>query len=363
MLKNNDFPVATHSYFKASNLHEEYLKFISSSDYIPNFDYPNRFNEKIILSRLSDVGLNSPERKSLECALAGSRLQTDVSQLENFRKANEALFGLPNELYAKAILSRMLESALATKNVYFDEIIEMIGVVPKPCVQLEPSKETFAKYKDFFNKYREVSTNHSHDTFSAIQQELAKSMLNDTDWTVESIDGHSAALTSHKTKKILIGKLYSPRTRLASERIAVHEVYGHALRGPQLSIAESEGFALVLEQLLSSRFKLRRSYRYLAASLGWGYFGQPMNFRQVYEVIWRVMIISSRYSEENAKKHAFNECYRVFRGGRPDLAGAIYLKDITYLQANIDVWNMLMFKDFSYNEFIDIIEGRLTILK
>ena len=363
MAQKKEFPVATHSYFRASNLNEEYLEFVSSSDYIPKFNYPNRFNESIILARLSEVEQDSPERKSLECALAGSRLQSDDSELENFRATNEILFGLPNESYAAAILSRMLESVSDSENIYYDEIVKMIGDIPKSNVQLEPSPEVFEKYKAYFNQYRQALTEHNSDVLSVIQHELSKSVLNDRGWVVELTDNHSPAFTSHKTKKIRIGKFYSPRTRLASERIAVHEVYGHALRGPQATIAESEGFALVLEQLLGDRFKLRRSYRYLAASLGWGCFGQPMNFRQVYEVIWRVMIISSKYSEQDAKKHAFNECYRVFRGGRPDLAGAVYLKDITYLQANIDMWNVLMLKNFSYNEFIDIIEGRLAILK
>lgn len=153
-----------------------------------------------------------------------------------------------------------------------------------------------------------------------------------------------------------------PRTHSAAVRIAVHEVYGHALRGHQDSITESEGFASLLEQLVGDKFVFRRSYRYLAAALGWGVFGTPMTFRQVYEIIWRTMVITGTYSLQEAQMYAFDECTRVFRGGVPSLPGAIYLKDSTYFDANIRMWRNLKEHPLQYNEFVDVIEGRRRIL-
>jgi len=178
---------------------------------------------------------------------------------------------------------------------------------------------------------------------------------------VQVIKGCSHARIYHHTKKIKIGEDYKPRKVMAVGRIVAHEIYGHALRGPSKSLSESEGFALAIEQLTGSRFKFRRAYRYLAASLGWGVFGKPMNFREVFEIIWRLMFISSGYSENKSKEHAFDECCRVFRGGRPDIAGAVYLKDTIYFDANIKVWNFLDAKKLDYEKFVDIIEGRSTI--
>ena len=148
---------------------------------------------------------------------------------------------------------------------------------------------------------------------------------------------------------------------MAAERIAVHEVYGHALRGRQESMVESEGFAVVLEQLISCDYKPRRTYRYLAASLGWGVLGNPMTFREVFEVLWRLMIISSKYDEKNAKEYAFGECYRVFRGGSPEVPGAVYLKDLVYFDANQKIWQALSTQKIDYDDFVNILEGRKVI--
>ncbi len=362
-MKKAKFPVATHSYFKASNINEEFIKFVASSDYEPKFTYVKKLNEATIMERLSEFEPDTLEYSTLECALSGARLQTDDSELSNFGLINKKLFGTPNELYAKSVVCRMIKAQTVLNGNYLEELSKLLGKIEESEIHLGPSAYVFNKYKEYFDLYRSVALSHDHDVSSAIMRELDMSGLSKNGWVLKIVEGDSHAVTCQKTKTIKIGKEYMPRTRRASERIAVHEVYSHALRGPQDSIAESEGFALVLEQLLGKEFKLRRSYRYLAASLAVGCFGKEMTFRQVYEIIWRLMIISSRYNEEKAKKCAFDECYRVFRGGRPDIPGAVYLKDITYLQSNIDMWNMLMLRDFSYNEFVDIIEGRRTILK
>jgi hypothetical protein len=118
----------------------------------------------------------------------------------------------------------------------------------------------------------------------------------------------------------------------------------------------------MIEQLLDHRFKFRRAYRYLGAALGWGSAGGPRTFREVYEILWRLMVIASRYNEENAKSYAFDECVRVFRGGRPDIAGMVFLKDAIYFAANIAVWQRLQSEPLAYNEFVDVIEGRRKVL-
>jgi hypothetical protein len=90
--------------------------------------------------------------------------------------------------------------------------------------------------------------------------------------------------------------------------------------------------------------------------------GTPMTFREVYEILWRAMVIGSSYPVEDAKSHAFDECYRAFRGGRPDIAGAVYLKDSIYFRANLIMWSILEDADIGYDKFVDIIEGRMELL-
>ncbi len=361
MAKKYNFPVATHSYFRALNIKEERAKFLASSDYLPKFDYPKRLSLDRISCNIEKVVGDSTESQSLECALIAANLQIDERYLLQFRKINEKLFGLPDKSHAENILSRMMSSDASKPSLYRSEVMAILGDIQKPHYQLGPDKETFSTYREYFIAYRKDSDKKDRNIFNAIKSGLINSGLSQKGWDIELVDGDSHARTCHHSKRIKIGKDYNPRKLMAFDRIVAHEVYGHALRGPQGSLAESEGFALVLEQLTGSKFKFRRAYRYLAASLGWGVFGHSMNFRDVFEIIWRLMIISSGYSKQQSKEHAFGECYRVFRGGRPDVAGAVYLKDIIYFESNLKVWEFLTKNRLTYSEFVDIIEGRSTI--
>lgn len=361
--KGHSYPIATHSYFKAINLEEEKNLFLKSNDYIPRFKYKNNFKEEIIKSRLEQLDRLSREYLSLSCVLSGVYLQSNDAELERFRQINKNLFGVPNLDYAEYIISRILNLKSRANDLYKKEITLLLGKKIESDINIGPSSELFLKYKRYFENYRVNTDNLNMCVSDAIKYELDQSELANKGWRLQLVDGSCHAHTLHDAKKIIIGRDYEPRTSMAANRIAIHEVYGHALPGKRNSIAESEGFALMLEQLLGKTFKFRRSYRYLAASLGWGILGKPMSFREVFEILWRLMLISSKYSESKAKECAFSECYRVFRGGRPDLAGAVFLKDIIYFDANIKIWNAISKKNHSYSDFVDIIEGRKTILK
>jgi hypothetical protein len=361
-MDSNDFAIATHTYFRPINLATERSDFLSNQKKYPEFKYPKIYSEDVVVERLSKLKKNEFEHDSLSCVLSSIRLQANDNELERFRRINERLFSEPNAEYAKNAVFRLLRLSDDKHKELKDEIKKIVNIDNYAEKEIGPSIEIFEKYRDYFNRYRKNPKSHGLDVASAICHELAVSGLDEKGWTLKIIKKHCSAKTVHKTKQIIIGDGYMPRKMLASERIAVHEVYGHAMRGPQKSIAESEGFALVLEQLLGKKFRFRRSYRYLAASLGWGCFGERMDFLQVFEVIWRLMVVSSGYNEESAKQFAFDECQRVFRGGRSDLPGAVYLKDICYFAANINCWAVLSKKDIDYEEFVDFIEGRKTIL-
>jgi hypothetical protein len=351
------FPVATRSYFRALNKDQERARFLASPDYIPKFVYPASFTVDEIARRQKKAQGDATAYQTLGCVLIGAHLQHDARYLEKFRQANVALFGEPSQSDAYGILSRLLSASTSETEEYRRYILEQVGRVEPVIGQVGPSAAVFDTLKQYFATYRHSNSVVSTDVATSIRDELVRSGLAEQGWSLECVAGNSPARVFHHLKKIRVGKKYQPRTTRAAERIAVHEVYGHALRGPRATISESEGFAILLEQLLSDTFKSRRSYRYLAASLGWGIFGAPMTFREVYEIVWRLMIIASKYSVADAKNHAFNECYRVFRGGRPDVAGAVYLKDTVYFSANAAIWKLLSDRQVSYNKFIDIIEG------
>ncbi len=355
------FPIAAHSYFSAINKVEECDRFLQSRTSEPTFSYTTRYSIEVIDDRIRQLskGVWIESLLLVKCSI---KLQNDDTQLQSFRTLNQKLFGAPTKHYASLILGRMSEKVTDETSGLWQEVTDRLGQQSFDTFETPPSSDVFDLYRGYLLEYLGELPSVELSTQAMIQAELIRSGLSEKGWKLQLHEGHSAARTSHRKKYITIGGEYQTRTRRASQRITTHEVYGHARRGPQVSVLESEGFAILLEQLTDSKFKYRRSYRYLAVALGWGVFKQSMTFRQVFEVMWRLMVIGSKYSIESAKKHAFDECYRAFRGGRPDLAGAVFLKDMTYFAANLDMWKILSEDMISYNEFVDCIEGRRTLL-
>lgn len=363
MKRTYHFPVASHSYFRASNRDEERERFIASSGtYLPRFSYPGYFNDATVSERYTRTEAGTYAQHSLALVRSSLLLQKDDSELEHFRFLNTELFGVPDEKYAQRIIARMLDSVRDGCETYQEEIKSLLPGVMVDKTSIGPTKDVFLTYKSYFDTYSGDRVTSKMNIVNAVATELTHTKLTDDGWTVELVDDSSHARVYHHDKKVIVGNKYVVRSPESATRIAVHEVYGHALRGHQASVAESEGFAILLEQLLDDTFKPRRMFRYLAACIGWGVFGSPKTFKETYEIIWRLMMIVTKYSETEAKSYAFDECYRVYRGGRVDLPGAVYLKDTVYFTANMKMWDLLSNNKLSYNEFIDVIEGRRALL-
>lgn len=357
------FAVAAHSYFVATNKAEQSDLFLSGQQEQPYFTYRGMYKAAMIDERICQVGSENPRwRRSLELVRCSVSLQHDASYVSEFRDRNVQSYGEPKRQYAAAILNRMAGRVTSDSQQLWHEIEQLLPDDYMDAAVFMPAKDTFERYRTYMMKYI-AEFPEGVDLSSALNRQLAITKLDRDGWSVSVRDGAMPARTHHRSKKISIGREYRTRSRQALRRIVVHEVYGHALRGQQESVAEAEGFAIMLEQLCDPAFRYRRSYRYLAIALGWGVFGTHMTFRQVHEIMWRAMIMGNKYyTEERAKRYAFEECYRAFRGGRPDIAGAVYLKDSCYFAANIAVWEMLVNSPLNYDEFIDCIEGRRTVL-
>ena len=358
------FPVATHTYFMVTNKAAERQRFLDDPRYEPVFTYGRHMNEDRVIRRRERAAGVSGARESLDLVRASLRLQNEpsVANLARFRKMNEALFGAPDKDYATGLLVRIHGLVTDKTNDHWQYIRTNLHGEFNEMPDIVPSSAEFNRYKDFFHQYAGSVESGDLPLPQLLESDLVKTGLYDKGWRVVVRDNDSHTKVLQRAKTVSVGSQYTPRTHNAAVRIAVHEVYGHALRGHQDSVAESEGFAILLEQLLESQFKFRRSYRYLAAALGWGTFGTPLSFRQVYEIIWRAMVIVGTYPPKKARMYAFDECARVFRGGVPSIPGAVYLKDGVYFDANVRMWQRLKDRPLDYNEFIDVIEGRRRIL-
>lgn len=364
MKQSYSFATAAHSYFRILNKEDAKRAFLKSEQGEPSFDYGRRLDPSSIRNRL-EGDLPAILKDNLRLALAGAVLQSDTSEeaVAEFRNANVRLYGEPELCYALLIMQRLRAKADGPTKPLFDYIESSIKLPTKKERDVfTPQDDTFTRYRTYFARY--VGENALTETtlIGLLTQALAHTGLDKEGWHIKVLDDTSHARVVHDKKRINVGSWYVPRSFQSAEKIVFHEVYGHALRGKPRSVVESEGFATLLEQLVDDRFKLVRSFRFLAIALGWGLFGSPMTFREVYEIIWRGMVISGRYDEASAKSHAFDECARAFRGGRPDVPGAVFLKDSVYFTANLDIWQVLEQRPLDYNEFKDVIEGRRTLL-
>ena len=360
--KDYKFPTAVHSYFHASNRLSERAKFLESDSYQPVFNHMKSLDEIALQERLCKVEGNVGATLSMQLVCAGYRLRDRGDNLKEFREANVALYGEPKDSYAELILSHYKRRVTnKTQHIWLDLERFLGRTIDSVGVSLAPNDMIFNRYRRYLLKYITLPSV-DQSCFDIINQLVCSLRLDEQGWRVRLLQGDESARTYHGAKSISIGKKYRPRTKRAALRIGVHEVLGHALRGKQRSVSEAEGFAVLLEQLTDKKFIMRRSYRYLAIALGWGSLGLPMTFRQVFEVMWRVMMIGSAYEYETARSAAFDECYRAFRGGRPDIAGSVFLKDLVYFDANIKMWKILEDNVLDYDEFVDTIEGRRLVL-
>ena len=362
MTKPYKFRVAVHSYFRVTNKDSEKRDFLNNKINNPKFNYVGEVSVDEIRRRIELVKSDEAAvfRLKLVAASIVVRNESD-NKLAEFREANLKLYKPTNIKYVKAILWSMYLHVNESNIQIWNEISQRINIHNLDDSYVGPSEDIFNLYKKYFQKYITLPDSKS-SVFDALTGLIESTGLNEKGWKVRILAGNEHARTFQGAKTIHIGKDYDVRTPSAARRIAVHEVLGHALRGEQGSMEESEGFAILLEQLTKINFSYSRAYRYLAVALGWGVMGSPMTFREVHEVLWRLMVIYSKYSEQNAKKYAFDECFRAFRGGRPDIAGAVILKDAVYFQSNVNMWAELSKNVMTYDEFIECIEGKRKVL-
>lgn len=360
------FPLTSHSYFTISNFAEEKARFLQDEAYVPHFQYnPMHYTLEVVQERRSQV--TEPKHKqALDLVMASLQLQQalpSTADIAAYRACNTESFAAPERLYVDAVLDRIAVSVIEPTQPYWEQVAGLLKLVEKKQITaVAPEETVFKKYSQYFKRYRHHEVAPQLPLVQLLEYYLEKTEKTKDGWSVEVREDATHARVNHQKKKVLVGRAYQPRTATAAHRIAVHEIYGHVVRGATGSVHESEGFAVALEQLLDTRFRFRRSYRYIAVALGWGAYGEPMTFRQVHEILWRLMVISSRYSDDVAKTYAFHECARAYRGGRPDLAvGAVYLKDAVYFRANIATWQHLSELDVDYEGFVDMIEGRRKV--
>ena len=357
-------PSAPHTYFKIHNLDEARRDFLQSPAEYPTLVY--RSTDHVALrAQIEALEPGSRQRLSLELVDASILLRESPTEqhLAHFRAINQELYGEPDRIYAEAILGRAIRKASGKYDDIAAYISRAVPGVDASTDLYKPNSELFSTLRGYLVRYCDFENMDTEKTLPELLEDaLQRSGLAERGWIVRLTDDAHHASTVHHNKRIRIGKGYQPRTSTRKRQIVTHEVYGHALRGQQGDVSESEGFAVLLEQLVFDRYSSRRTYRFLAAALGWGSVDRPRNFIETYEILWRVIVSGGHYDKVDAKAHAFSECLRVFRGGQPDIPGAVFLKDSLYFKANLAIWQRFEQSPPLYDEFVDFIEGKRKVL-
>lgn len=361
---SHPFSVSPQNYFKILNLDQAFDDFTTGRHEAPLFEYPH-FSSSDLEDRMKRLKVGSDEKKSLELVSTAIALRdtADDGLLNEYRSKNAELYTLPNKSDVEMILARTKRKVNSLETAKLWEYIERsVGSIDPKVALYKPSKELFDHMSEYLRQYVGPEWIQGKNLREMLESTLRLTELDKKGWRLHVADDARHASVVHSLKLVVIGRDYRPRSELGRIRIVLHEVYGHALRGRVGSISENEGFAGVLEQLASSHYRTFRSYRYLAAGLGWGVMGEPMNFSQVYEILWRVMVIGEHYGQIDARWHAFRECARVFRGANPRLAGAVFLKDASYYAGNVATWRALEKINPSYGDFCEMIEGKRKVV-
>jgi hypothetical protein len=397
------YSAALYSYFRVTNLQSACEAFVQGDSEYPHFLYPSTVNQQVITTRLASlqrdlklVSKNDTEAASfLKWRLAETELLdrfwkayesgqvVSPKQVKSYQKDQVELYGRPNHSLFAGILAYVktlaIQSNSPQKIGLYTEIEELLGHSEHGLLYM-PQPEIFKHYQKLFalafpalyEVIQAIEPQKSYDPeqIETIFEEALKSVGADKmGWKIRMINGGANVVVSKHRREVMISNQLSPRTPNRLKQMVAHEIGCHVQRG--LSDARQnmttgfgehdEGLAIVLEQLLASRFVYKRATRYLAVCLGLGIDGTQRNFRQVYEIIWRTMVIRGA-SKKEAKERAFYECARVFRGGLPMVPGMVYIKDKVYLESNLLVWQNLAERPLEPEDFHRLFIGHDTML-
>jgi hypothetical protein len=140
---------------------------------------------------------------------------------------------------------------------------------------------------------------------------------------------------------------------LAEHEIGVHVRRAHEgakspLRLLQLGLdshhSGEEGLAAYVQQQIEGADEFYGFDRYFAACLATGMDGTKRDFRAVFSLMTDYYTL--KYSAQDVSASApinaaWDVCVRIFRGTSGRTPGAIYTKDIVYMEGNIGIWHLI----------------------
>lgn len=296
---------------------------------------------------------------------------------ELFSETAAELYGQPtNELFSAVYyFTRELLKATNDEHYIRDELLERyLHPIERPEKTLEkilPNKRTMQLVQTRLIKYFQPILDLLPDTNSKKDfhpKEIAYYMqivIDELELTYKARvtdSANSSISVNHAKKLISIPKKRQPiQGGLELQQLIIHEVCVHVMRpvkgknfnfdlfqrGTARSIAYEEGLAIALEQGIAGNYNVRHRavLRLLRVGLALGLDREDTvgrTFTEIYEILWRVLLVlQPSYDEKLARTVAFEETYRTFRGGDPNVPGSVHPKDIHYMQYSLTALDQL----------------------
>jgi hypothetical protein len=157
-------------------------------------------------------------------------------------------------------------------------------------------------------------------------------------------------------------------TKISLQALLMHEVGVHVTRrengdasplallglGLDDYLRAEEGIATLAEQLIIGTSQYSGEVGYFSIGAAMGILGNPLSFSELYTVLnaYYILSIADKQLETdgfyeleelrmNATDHAWNRAIRVYRGSTGNTVGAVYTRDIIYLEGNMRMWRLL----------------------
>lgn len=296
-----------------------------------------------------------------------------------FVQANEALYGKPiieifNALASKTIVERTFIDLSDSDEVrgLKHELHSLIGHVDKTDFEsFRPSDQLVARIGELVHERFDELVSHIApeeeygvtEMTEAIKISLEKMGGKELGWKVEIIPNSSALAVSAHQKIVEVGENRPKIKGDVLEGKILHELGVHTGRsiraekagwlsaayGQEGYLDFEEALATALEDSYHGKFDDHGKNYQLIAGLTYGYDNHsPRNFRETFEVMWRVNAIGkikegiiTEKEMTNAKSNAYTSCMRLFRGTTGLQKGVVYLKDLAYFNGQESVWNVL----------------------
>lgn len=297
-----------------------------------------------------------------------------------FNLANDEVYGRPDETIFFGLVQKEKQRAQAIiaddRSVQLTKDVAGEFLEGTSHIDITDNVDNFEVSAEAISAIREVVEAEFADFLSLVPESgealgvpemarlfMAAHELRNTGWSVRVVPGKSQLESSQSQQTTLIGEKRKALPVGEVGGLLIHEngihvgrrKNGDGLGDPLLKglglagYADfEEGLGVSAEEVLQGKTRESGTQYYLAIGFARGLDGSPRDFRDTFELAWRREALKSakdgqinQAGIDRARKQAYIQCVRIFRGTPCDIPGMVYTKDQAYLRGNRQAWGVL----------------------